>query len=1493
MALFKLSAPNDMKALQSPFLGLFFCVLGLQLNLKAQTPDSFPQDSIAFFETMEDYLTNARKDGKDFMKEFEEVWYGGYFTERQREGVYLVSNRMLKKKLRAFPDFRNFLFTVGSFVVDENQTAASYEAWEDILLKLLEERRKKNFTRFLEFCNSLFRENAMYYSASSSWASSNNNYVFGYDSLPKISFESLDLICFAKRDSMKIKETQGVYYPTEKKWVGRGGIVSWERAGLMGDEVYAEIGDYIIDAAKYSYTIDSALFYNSFYLNEPLLGVLENKLLANMTPENATYPRFDSYDKRIKIENIFPGINYDGGFSMLGPKFLGTGDEANKAVIDFIREDTLFFSTGSESFSIRTDRIISKNAYVRFYYDQDSISHPGLNFKYLDEEKLVTLYKEDEGLASAPYSNSYHDLEMNFEVLNWKIDEPIITLTNLVGGTKTDALFTSENFFKEEIFYKIGEGFRQHPLITIKNMVDKSGSQILIVKEVGYAMGMDHNSAKNLTLSLASLGFVDFDFDKDYMYVDQKLIDYALAITRKIDYDVINIYSDIEGAPNGKINLLNFDLDINGVRGIVASDSQQVVILPNDGQLKMKQNLYFEFAGQVKAGRLDFYGKEFSFDYDNFKINLTNVDSLRIKALSGEKDLEGNPILAPVKTVIEGVNGDLLIDNPFNKSGLRDFPEYPIFNSFDQSYVYYDKPEVLDGVYDRKRFYFQLKPFKVDSLDNFNNEQLEFSGTLTSAGIFPEFEETLRLQPDFSLGFARSTPENGYPAYGGKGQYFNQINLSHDGLRGDGKLEYLSSTTYSNDFIFYPDSMRTKASQYLVEEVDEGTEYPSVKGQRTDMRWLPYEDVLYATTTDTGMAFYDGKSFFNGTTSIAPDGYRGNGMYKFERADLSSNQFVFQSSTFDADTAAFQLRDPEVKAFSLKTENVNAHVDYEGRFAEFKSNGKTDPIEFPINQYLCYMEEFKWYMDNGKIELTGSSSKAVAADVNLEGSKFISTNPDQDSLFFYAPVGTYDTRKHIITAKDVQYINSGDARVYPDSGFVTIKKKAQMDPLLNSEIVANSVTEYHKIYKANTKILGRKEYRSSGYIDYVDAKANTQTIYLNEIGVDTTGQTIGKGKISDTVNFTLSPQFTFIGGVKLFANREFLVFDGATKINHDCERLMRPMVKFEAEIDPREIFIPIDSNMKDTAGAFLSSSINLNIDSVYMYSGFLTKRSNYSDINVLPAYGYLTYHRSSGEFRISSKDKIALNDLDGNYLSLDPRSCKVYGEGLIDIGARTGNLDFASAGNIIHNQIDNSVVVDLIMTVDFFFDDNAYKKLADDINANINLSPTDFGRETYEKGLKELIGVEAADEIITQLSLNGKIKRLPDELNTRLVFNDLKFKWNEETDSYKSFGKLGIANVNKEEVNKYVDGGIMIEKKRSGDIVDIYIEIDKRNWYYFNYRRGLMKVVSSNEDFNKQIKELKRDDRRYDNKKGEDPFTFMFGSDRERKSFIRKFESDF
>ena len=1479
--------------LKTLLIAVFICS---SANLSAQTLDKFSSDSIAFFNEMEDYLSNARKEGKDFMKQFKVVWYGGYFSDTQREGVYDVSNIMLKKKLRAFPDFMNYLYTVGSFVVDSNQTDESFQSWQGILLELLQDRKSRKFTQFLDFCNGLFRENVMYGSASTIWSANNSNYRFAYDSLPKITFDKLDLICFAKRDSMIIYNTKGAYYPTTNSWIGTGGKVLWKKAGFDSKDVYADLRNYAANFKFSTYEADSVTFYNSFYFDIPLSGKLTDKVLANMTEERSTHPRFDSYDKRIQIQNLAPGVNFDGGVSMVGSKLLGKGDEFQDAIVEFTRNDTIFMRAFSESFSIRKDRIISTNSGVNIYLHQDSIYHPGLDFKYLFEEKTVTLYKNGEGVAKTPYYNSFHDIDMDFEVLIWKTDEPILEFTKLLGSNKTDARFTSANYFKEELFDQLGGGSsaNKNPLTTIYGMAKSEDLKVISFMELARRLNMDPRDLQNMVIQYSNWGLLGFDFDADKVFVKDKLFEYVLASRRKVDYDVINVNSKVEGDKNAKLNLLNFDLTIYGVPGVVLSDSQKVVIVPANGVIKMKRNRYFEFAGLVKAGRFDFYGKEFSFDYENFKINLTNVDSLRLKAETSELDAFGNPVFKPVKTVIEGVNGDLLIDNFGNKSGIKDFPGYPIFNSKGNSYVYYDRGNALGPVYDRGQFYFELEPFTIKDLNSFSNDQLVFGGTFASSDIFPEFKENLTLQEDFSLGFIRATRPEGMAMYKDKGTFYNDIKLSNQGLRGDGKLEYITSTTYSDDFMFYPDSMKTNASEYFVDRQKNGVQYPPAKAQKTDMRWLPKKDVMYATTTESPMVLYDERDNFEGTSACGINEMRADGIYHFSRADLFSNQMVFKYNTFDADTSDFQLKNDnaEDEEFALETKNVKAHADYTERSVSFKANGKKEPIFFPVNKYLCYMDEFKWYMDNGVIELSSSSSTQVAADVKLEGSKFVSTHSGQDSLFFFSPMAQYDSRRHTISAHKVAYLNSADARIYPDSGELIIRKDAKMDPLKNSRIVTNSITEFHEVYEANTQIKGRKDYVSSGKIDYVDETNLVQTIYMYNITVDESGQTLGSGKISDSSNFVLSSYFAFDGGVKLFGSKQFLVFDGVAQINHDCASLEKRWIDFESEIDPNNIYIPIDTNLRDSTGAFIATGINLNIDSTFLYPGFLAKRVNYSDIPLIEALGFLHYHKESKEYRVGQKNKIVEQSLSGSYISLNTEACKVYAEGKLDIGARTGNVKFDGAGNINYTLEDNGAVLDMMMIIDFFFNDNLMKKLVENINENIYLNPVDFSKSTYTKGLKEIIGTERADEVVSQLSLNGKIRRLPEELNKRLVFNEVKFKWNEELNTFKSFGPLGLSNSGKFEINKYVNGGIMITKKRSGDIVNIYLEVDAKTWYFFSYRRNLMKVISSNEEFNTQIKEMKRDDRKYDAKKGEQAFTYMFGLEKDVRDFKRDFESD-
>ena len=107
----------------------------------------------------------------------------------------------------------------------------------------------------------MFDGNVIFKSSSTTWKSSNNRFKFTYDKEPIIVFEEMNLKCYSKNDSSVLYNTKGVYYPMTSTWKGNNGRLTWERAGLAKEEVYAEIKGYKISMKSAGFTADSALFY--------------------------------------------------------------------------------------------------------------------------------------------------------------------------------------------------------------------------------------------------------------------------------------------------------------------------------------------------------------------------------------------------------------------------------------------------------------------------------------------------------------------------------------------------------------------------------------------------------------------------------------------------------------------------------------------------------------------------------------------------------------------------------------------------------------------------------------------------------------------------------------------------------------------------------------------------------------------------------------------------------------------------------------------------------------------------------------------------------------------------------------------------------------------------------------------------------------------------------------------------------------------------------
>jgi len=1462
----------------------------------SQKKDYFSSDTAKYLSDLSLYFidnTGSRLEAENYLKDFTSKWESNELAGYWKEAIIETSNLMAAKRLKPNPFFLSYYNIIYNFI-ESKQPLDNFEKYMKCAKKMMNSKVNKNIQDYFTLGENAFKGNILYKSPSYIYYTYEPNYTFEYDSVPKVIFRNVTLIGLNPRgDSIAIEEVSGVYYHNTGRFYCKGGKISWTRCGLDAG-VYASVKRFEIDCKAGNYSSDSATFVGKQYFDKPQLGKFSDRIITENGEIN--YPRFDSYSKRLVVKNIYPDVDYDGGFGMRGPKFVGSGTAASPAKIIFKRNGAKFLEISSRSVGMSKDRMVANPAYVKFILDKDSITHPGLSFTYQVDKRRITMLRLDDGLQKTPFSNTFHMLDMHFEQLTWDIDEPMINFNFLPINFQGEAFFESSNFFAKSRYENIRGNDQASILQKINEYKEKIQDSLFTVVDLAKHMKYLAVDLRPIIYKVAIFGLIDYNPETDMIKVKTRLYDYIAYNKHKKDYDIITFHSVAPGKDNATLNLVNnnYDLKIHGVKSILLSDTQKVFVFPKNGEVVVKKNRNFEFSGLTSSGKLEFFGKDFLFDYEKFKIKMNTIDSIRIFVVSNEPDINGNYNFKRVRTVIENGNGELRIDGPRNKSGWGKAPTFPQFQSFKESYAYYDKRSTFKSVYDRENFYFKLDPFTLDSLDDFRNESLKFDGLFSSAGIFPTFRETLALQKDYSLGFIRKTPEGGLSMYGGKANYDAEIRLSDKGLRGTGDLKFGPSTSHANDFMFFPDSTNAVAQTFDIKEQDTPSEFPVSHGDTVYIHYKPYKGLLQAHSLKTPFISYKEKAKFTGRYDLTTKALTGNGRIDFDKADLQSGNMLFIKRKFFADTADFHLKAIGEEGFTFSTVNVNSTIDFDKREGLFVTNGEGSYVQFNKNQYIAYMDRFKWFMDSEDIELGDENKKLdenVENALDLDGPKFISVHPKQDSLFFFAPSAKYNTRKYIINCKNVPFINVADARIYPDNGEVTIFKNAVIDTLEKAKIMANTVTKYHTIRNVTANIYGKKNYLAKGDYQYLDENDNAFNIKFDKIQPDTAQQTIAQGKIAEKDKFKFNDYFSFAGNVRLEATNQYLFFDGGTQIVHGCTKIKKAYLKFNGEINPKDILIPIPKNSVDMNGRPVVNAIMYSLDTTAVYSGFLSPRNGRSDKEIVSADGFLTFDTEAKEYRISNKEKLVEQSLPGNYLSLSTENCTMKGEGKFELGTELGQVELKNVGNASHF-LNDSIDINFMMTINFFFENKALKAMAKDLQIYANSAPaTDFGSEFFTKGLAELVGKDRADNLITELNLDGSIRRFPDELEKTFFFNrlNLTYKINEKNGNgyFITRGPVGVGNILKNEINREFTGIIRIDKtKNRKDRIFIYLEPDPNTWYYFEFVNGNMKVISSNKEFNETIKELKSSKRKQSVEKGPS-FQFSITSPESKNNFLR------
>ena len=1477
----------------------------------AQRLEKFSDNKSEFISQLQAFMTaGKRKVMEETYRAFEDIFKSGAFTDEEIKQILQTGNSMLNQRMTASPYFSDYL-TALTLVKKSTNGQQQFEEWHALLDGILgdiENRRLKPFQDFLKFSVNFFDGNALRFSQSgTSWIAISDSFTMAYeDKQPSIVFDKLDLKASRKRDSIMIYQTSGRFYPVTKTWKGKGGKVTWERFGLK-DDVYAELTDYQFEANKSLYEVENVkMHYPLYFGNKVIEGKFSDKLIVENAATEGSYPRFESKDGVLAIDNIGQGIKYEGGFRLHGTTVYGFGSKERRALIQiFDLKDDRVFKGSSELFIIRKgERIVGERVESTLYFKEDSLYHPSVNIRFEIPSKELQLSRGKRGSDRNPFFNSLHMVNIDAEeIVAFVESDSIIIGKKSITAAKRDVYFESLKYFRKSDYQRIQNIATSNPIAIMKVTAEREGTNFIDANLLAQRINSKF-TVKNITSLLYDLvaqGFINYDSDNQLVEVKDKVFHYAEAAQEKVDFDVLKIKSETDNT-NAILDLKDNSIVANGVRKIEFSTKQKVAIMPDNNQFKLKENRNMDFDGRLFSGFAILQGKDYHFDYDKFQMDLDSIRFMDLFVPDEQQTGSLSPEAYAIGSRLENLNGVLLIDAPNNKSGKDDIDMFPSFQSKTNSYVYYDRETTQGGAYTRDSFYFELDPFSFNHMDNFKAKDLNFKGNMISANIFPDFEETLTLmEEDNSLGFVTNSPEEGYPNYLGKGTYIGEISLSNIGFQGKGNVQYLGASIDSEDIIFKPKQMLASAEKFDLEEDRSGAiEVPQVRGIDVKIDWQPYKDSMYIRSAGAAFKLFQADNHtLQGTLILTPDGLKGNGLLDWDQASMYSKLFSFGAFSAEADTTDIRIRAFNTDKLALQTTNVSGKVDFDEQFGQFNANDEFLETVLPYNQYKTSMNEFDWDMDKDLITFRADEFKL---------GKFVSIHPDQDSLKFEGKRALYDLRTNELKIGGVPHIVSADAFIYADSGYIEIQPGGVMMTLENAQIVCDTVNQHHVINRSTVDILGRKYYKANGYYEYNIGDREQEIRFDNVVG-----QRVGKGPLSSrravtratgevtpADDFYIDHKTEFRGTISLNAESKNLKFDGFSRL--DADKLPeRQWFTISSEGDKNDLVIKF-GNPKNYEGSPLQTGLYLSKERAEIYPSVMMPLSFRKDRAIFPVKGVFKYDQPRDQFIFGDSSVVIRDDLRGNRFIYKNVDGSVEAQGKFNLGSGLKYVSIDAAGiakttfpppgakeeekdeNImlpdpdimlpedstavepeptpVPKEVERPVLAELMAGINLILPERLYKTIITDFKSSsfdaggINIL-TDMN--FYKKAASELFPPKKeVDEIINGMS-SGFLDMPKKYNNYSFLFSKLPMKWDPD---YQSFittkEKIGLFSIAGEAINKTVTCYVEVKMPSNGDDrLYVYIKSPSELFYFFGFKQGILSIASNNQKFNEEIMALK------------------------------------
>lgn len=1276
---------------------------------------------------------------------------------------------------------------------------------------------------------------------------------------PVIVFKNIDLTISSGTDSARIYNTGGTLELIGKTFVATGGKLTWEHLGMAKDELYADLSAFSFEVNKSNFIVEQATLHYPSKVSKPVKGLLEFKTEKLGKNKKASYPKFQSYKADFDLNFVEKeGLYLKGGVSLRGTT-LSTASLNNSFSFFEIQDDAQKkFRAKSREFIYKDSTFTAEVSQVSIYQRRDSIYHPGVSVDYNVANNELMLLKGAGGFKKTPFNTSFFKIDFEADKIVWQLDSAVIDISILVAANRRPARFESAEYFNDYRYSSLAGLSNFHPLQLVVNASKKQRTKTLYLNELierSKINGARLNGAMKL---LMENGFINYDevsgrielLDKAYHYVNSKW-------GRK-DYDNLQISSISSGLPNGQLNLEKGTLEIIGVEEFEINEKLSVRVEADSGKVVIFENRDLQFDGTVFAGNYEYVGTEFKMDYDSFLIAMPQIDKIKFN-VSTEDNASKKSDKDKLQNQLVETAGTLYINDPNNKSARKNYPQYPIFNATKGATVYFLGEEILDGAYDES-LYFSIPKFQIDSASSSDPKSVAFAGEFHSGGIFPSFEEKLRVMPDKSLGFRHAISPDGIDLLDGEAKFYGEIKLDNQGLRGGKKIEYLTTTLISDNITFFKDSIKAPGEEAFIKGGEfEGASFPDLQVTDYNMRWLTSKDSLYLDNKSDPFQLYQSSASLDGSAIVSKRGVFGRGELSTRGSQTKSEKYNFQESKFSASNATFSIESSDTIP-ALAGDDIHLTFDLETNIALITPEVEGDAaINFPYAAYKTSIPSAEWILDEKIVAMRKPE------DIDISNSYFYSTNPEQDSLVFNATGANYNIVDQSLIISGIPYIQVADARITPSGGEVIVGENGKVNKLYNATLTLDTLTTYHNLYNAEIDILSRSKFEGSATYRYVNSVGDTFSVKMGEFKLEQIPdagknerqlRTVSSGSVVPDDRMLIGPGMFYKGAITMYADKPALSLDGYVQLDLKNIPDYDTWIKYGNDGSAKAVVINFDEALTEL-GNPLQAGLHFDNTTNELYATFINDKRAIEDKDFFTPEGLLTYSAAKEQFIIESSDKTAGTSYAGKYFAYNEEKQKIDFEGPLSFLESTDAAAFKSAGTGSGDLLDQSFNFNVMLIADYDLPNGFTELIGTDMLEVVQRLGIPEATKDLDRLLPKIANIagdniaKRYEEVIFEdyVPLNDLSSKLTKMLN----FTNLDLVWSSDHNAWYSVGKIGLSNTGATDINANLDGFLEIAKNEEGDSFKAFIQVSPSCWYFFHYEQNRLIFASSNKEANELI----------------------------------------